>query len=50
LRQSARGYAVGRIGLEVDKVKEIDINPLKIRNGRLVAVDALVVLKDEPKR
>jgi acetyl-CoA synthetase (ADP-forming) len=42
--------AVGRIGLEVDKVKEIDINPLKIRNGRPVAVDALVVLEDESKR
>jgi len=36
--------AVGRIGMEVDKVREIDINPLKITNGRPVAVDALVVL------
>ena len=36
--------AVGRIGLENDTVKEIDINPLKIRNGQPVAVDALIVL------
>jgi len=36
--------AVGRIGLENDRVKEIDVNPLIIRNGSPVAVDALVVL------
>lgn len=35
---------VGRIGLEVGAVKEIDINPLIIRKGAAVAVDALVVL------
>lgn len=39
--------AVGRIGMEVDKVREIDINPLKITNGKPVAVDALVVLEHE---
>lgn len=37
--------AVGQIGLDYDEVQEIDINPLKIRNGKPVAVDALVVLK-----
>lgn len=37
--------AVGQIGLDHDEVQEIDINPLKIRNGKPVAVDALVVLK-----
>ncbi|MEW6351830.1 MAG: acetate--CoA ligase family protein [Thermodesulfobacteriota bacterium] len=35
---------VGRLGLEHPQVKEIDINPLKIRAGKPVAVDALVVL------
>ncbi len=37
--------AVGQIGMDYDEVQEIDINPLKIRNGKPVAVDALVVLK-----
>ncbi len=35
---------VGRLGLEHPQVKEVDINPLKIRGGKPVAVDALVVL------
>jgi acyl-CoA synthetase (NDP forming) len=37
--------AVGQIGLDHPQVKEIDINPLKIRKGKPIAVDALVVLK-----
>jgi acetyl-CoA synthetase (ADP-forming) len=37
--------AVGKIGLEQEAIAEIDINPLKLRNGKPVAVDALVVLK-----
>lgn len=36
--------AVGKIGLENDDVKEIDINPLKILAGKPIAVDALVVI------
>jgi len=36
---------VGRIGLEQEKVKEIDINPVILAGSRPVAVDALVVLK-----
>jgi len=36
--------AVGRIGLENDDVKEIDINPLILQGSKPVAVDALVVL------
>jgi acyl-CoA synthetase (NDP forming) len=36
--------AVGKIGLEHEAVKEIDINPLIIYNSKPVAVDALVVL------
>jgi len=36
---------VGRLGLENDKIKEVDVNPLIIRKGRPVAVDALVVLE-----
>jgi len=36
--------AVGQIGLKYDRIVEIDINPLKILDGKPVAVDALVVL------
>jgi acyl-CoA synthetase (NDP forming) len=36
--------AVGRIGLEHEYILEIDINPMKLTNGKPVAVDALVVL------
>jgi acetyl-CoA synthetase (ADP-forming) len=35
--------AVGRIGLEHEDILEIDINPLKLANGKPVAVDALIV-------
>lgn len=37
--------AVGQIGLENEQIKEIDINPLKLVDGKPVAVDALVVLE-----
>jgi succinyl-CoA synthetase beta subunit len=38
--------AVGQIGLELEAVSELDINPLIIMpEGRVKAVDALVVLK-----
>jgi len=41
--------ALGEIALQYEHVHQIDINPLKIRpDGKLLAVDALVVLK-EPK-
>jgi len=36
---------VGKIGIENDRIKEIDINPLIISGGKPVAVDALVVLQ-----
>ena len=36
--------ALGKIGLDNDSVEEIDVNPLKFRDGKPVAVDALVVL------
>jgi len=35
---------MGRIGLEHERIKEIDINPLILEGSRPVAVDALVVL------
>ena len=38
---------VGRIGMEHEKVKEIDINPVIISGNRPIAVDALVVLEAE---
>ncbi len=37
---------VGRIGIENDAIKEIDINPVIISGGKPVAVDALVVLQE----
>ena len=37
---------LGRIGLENEAVKEIDINPLIIVGDRAVAVDALMVLEE----
>jgi acyl-CoA synthetase (NDP forming) len=41
---------LGEIALQFDQVLQIDINPLKSRpDGKLVAVDALVVLQDRPK-
>ncbi len=39
---------VGQIGLENDRVKEIDINPLIIAQGNPIAVDALIVLEPAP--
>jgi len=36
--------ALGEIGLRYETVKEIDINPIKIHDGKPIAVDALVVL------
>ena len=36
---------VGRIGIENDRIKEIDINPVIISGGKPVAVDALIVLQ-----
>lgn len=37
---------VGQIGIENDRIKEIDLNPVIIANGKPVVVDALVVLAD----
>ena len=37
--------ALGAIGLENEAVSEIDINPIKLVEGKPRAVDALVVLK-----
>jgi acetyl-CoA synthetase (ADP-forming) len=39
---------LGRIGLEIPEIAEIDINPLIIHGDLPVAVDALVVLGDAP--
>jgi len=36
---------IGKIGIQNENIKEIDINPLIISGNKLVAVDALVVLK-----
>ncbi len=37
---------LGQIGIDHPAVREIDINPLIIRDGRPVAVDALIVLQE----
>lgn len=37
--------ALGKIGLEVSEVAEIDVNPIIIENGAPIAVDALVSLR-----
>jgi acetate---CoA ligase (ADP-forming) subunit beta len=37
---------LGKIGLEIEEVAEIDINPLIIHEDTPIAVDALVVLRD----
>ncbi|HWU38760.1 MAG TPA: acetate--CoA ligase family protein, partial [Candidatus Acidoferrum sp.] len=39
----------GKLGLELEAVKEIDVNPLIISGNRPVAVDALVVLQEPAK-
>lgn len=38
---------LGRIGLENDQVKEIDINPVIISGNKPVGVDALVILEED---
>lgn len=35
--------ALGRLGMNRDDIQEIDLNPIIIRNGEPVAVDALVI-------
>ncbi|MFA6222474.1 MAG: acetate--CoA ligase family protein [Desulfomonilaceae bacterium] len=35
---------LGRLGMENDRVQEVDVNPLIIDEGSLVAVDALIAL------
>lgn len=37
---------IGKIGIENDIIKEIDINPVIISGGQPVAVDALIVLQE----
>jgi acetate---CoA ligase (ADP-forming) subunit beta len=37
--------ALGVVGVENERIKEIDVNPLIIRKGEPIAVDALVVLE-----
>lgn len=36
--------AVGKIGLDFEQIKEIDVNPLIVKEDKPIAVDALVVL------
>ncbi|HHO75166.1 MAG TPA: carboxylate--amine ligase [Deltaproteobacteria bacterium] len=41
--------SLGRIGLEVDEIDEIDINPLIVQGDTPIAVDALIVLRGQSK-
>jgi len=41
--------SAGKLGLELEAVKEVDVNPLIIAGNKPVAVDALVVLEDKGK-
>jgi hypothetical protein len=36
---------VGRIGLDIEQVQEIDLNPVILSGTKPVVVDALIVLK-----
>jgi len=36
---------IGRLGLEIEAVKEVDVNPLIVSGRKPIAVDALVVLE-----
>ena len=38
---------LGKLGLENESVAEVDINPIKLVNGKPVAVDALIVLRSQ---
>ena len=38
---------LGRIGMENEEIAEIDINPIKVSDDMPIAVDALVVLRDQ---
>jgi acetate---CoA ligase (ADP-forming) subunit beta len=38
---------IGKLGLELEAVKEVDVNPLIVSGNKPVAVDALVVLADQ---
>jgi acetyl-CoA synthetase (ADP-forming) len=40
---------IGNLGLDLDAVKEVDVNPLIVSGSRPLAVDALVVL-EEPRK
>ena len=37
--------AIGRLGLELERISEIDINPLILSRGKPVAVDAFIALE-----
>ncbi len=39
--------SLGQIGLDYESIREIDINPLKVLDGKPIAVDALIVLDTE---
>ncbi|SEN42935.1 Acyl-CoA synthetase (NDP forming) [Pseudomonas sp. ok272] len=40
---------VGNLALELDEVSEVDINPIRVDDGKAIAADALIVLADAVK-
>jgi acyl-CoA synthetase (NDP forming) len=40
--------ALSQIGKEQPAIREIDVNPIKLVNGKPVAVDALVIFSSDP--
>jgi acetyl-CoA synthetase (ADP-forming) len=42
--------ALGAIGLEHENILEIDINPLKLINGKPIAVDALIIFDGKEQK
>lgn len=47
---ASAAVALGQIGVDHDEIQEIDINPLIVSGSQPIAVDALIVLKqDEPE-
>ena len=38
---------IGRIGLDIPEISEIDLNPVIISGSKPVVVDALMILKNQ---
>ncbi len=41
---------LGQLGIDYPRISEIDINPIMVHDKKLVAVDAVIILKEEDER